>query len=216
MKRYINTREARNGVVMTLEEFNSSDYPKWIDFGRALNESLQKYQREGKSVYISQRASVAWASQGIDFGGAVDEKKKEGDKVYEFQIEYSDSPKMDYTLFTRKGLQCISPSLKDAYDRAVFCADDDFLKSLYGEYYRIIFTGVGGRMSKYYIQSGQGFWELTAARTVTGAKQEAIKRFSGGFTGELMQVAEGDNVEEQRHVLSTKYNLVGAKWHDVI
>lgn len=74
----------------------------------------------------------------------------------------------------------------------------------------------GDRVSKYYIQSGPSFWEPTASSTVTGAKREATKRFSGGFTGELMQVAEGDNVEEQRHILSTKYNVVGAKWHDVI
>ena len=69
-------------------------------------------------------------------------------------------------------------------------------------------------MSKYYIQSGQGFWEPVASKTLTGAKQEATKRYGGGFTGELMRVAEGDNVEQQRHVLSTKYNMVSSRWHD--
>ncbi len=69
-------------------------------------------------------------------------------------------------------------------------------------------------MSKYYIQSGQGFWEPVASKTLAGAKREATKRFSGGFTGELMQVTECDNVDQQRHVLSTKYNMLKAKWHD--
>ncbi len=71
-------------------------------------------------------------------------------------------------------------------------------------------------MSRYYIQSGQGFWEPVASKTLTGAKQEATKRFSGGFTGELIQVAEGDSVEEQRRVLSTRYNVLKAMWHDTI
>ncbi len=69
-------------------------------------------------------------------------------------------------------------------------------------------------MSKYYVQSGQGFWEPVAANTLTGAKREATKRFSEGFTGELMQVAIGDGQKVQRHVLSAKYNILGAKWHD--
>ncbi len=71
-------------------------------------------------------------------------------------------------------------------------------------------------MMDFYIQAGDSKWEYTGAATLRGAKGVAARRYQSGFTGELMQVATGDGQKVQRHVLSTKYNMVKAVWHDII
>lgn len=64
--------------------------------------------------------------------------------------------------------------------------------------------------TKYYMteysNSTVGRWEACSACTITGAKREATARYDGGYAGTTLEIAEGDNVTEERLVLSRKIN----------
>lgn len=58
-------------------------------------------------------------------------------------------------------------------------------------------------------------WEPCKAKTLTAAKREATRRYSGGFRDDLIIVAEvfGDG---QHVVRATRLNWFGAKWAGIV
>lgn len=54
-------------------------------------------------------------------------------------------------------------------------------------------------------------WEECKSFTLQGAKQEASKRFGGGFIGDILRVGEGD-LDGGVATIASKNNILGARW----
>jgi len=70
---------------------------------------------------------------------------------------------------------------------------------------------------RYYMtskSSGEvGRWESCSATSLRGAKAECTRRYGLGWRDALLCVATGDDVVEQRHLLSQRRNTA-ARWTD--
>ena len=64
MKKYINIKN--QGVVETIDEFDSKEFPSYLDFKKEVKRVYKEYLLAGDSVYVSSRCARDWRNKNIN------------------------------------------------------------------------------------------------------------------------------------------------------
>lgn len=64
MKKYINIKN--QGVVETIDEFDSNEFESYLDFKKEVKRVYQEYILAGDNVYTSSRCARDWRNKNIN------------------------------------------------------------------------------------------------------------------------------------------------------
>ena len=64
MKKYINIKN--QGVVETIDEFDSNEFESYLDFKKEVKRVYQEYIIAGDNVYVSSRCDGDWRNKNIN------------------------------------------------------------------------------------------------------------------------------------------------------
>ena len=64
MKKYINIKN--QGVVETIDEFDSNEFESYLDFKKEVKRVCQEYILAGDNVYTSSRSARDWRNKNIN------------------------------------------------------------------------------------------------------------------------------------------------------
>ena len=64
MKKYINIKN--QGVVETIDEFDSNEFDSYLDFKKEVKRVYKEYLLAGDNVYVSSRSARDWRNKNIN------------------------------------------------------------------------------------------------------------------------------------------------------